>query len=224
MKRFYIISLILIILNTTTNNAQNNPSSKIRKVTIETSMGNIVIKLYNETPHHRDNFIKLVGEGYYNNQLFHRVIKNFMIQGGDPNSINAKQGVMLGQGGPGYSIPAEFNPLFYHKKGAIAAARKPDSVNPQKSSSGSQFYIVQGSVLTAAQLNAMVKQGSHPPFTTQQIKDYTSIGGAPHLDGSYTVFGEVVEGMQVLDKIASISVDSYDRPLQDIKYVIKISD
>jgi peptidyl-prolyl cis-trans isomerase B (cyclophilin B) len=222
MNKYLFLSIIITILNTSHSQAQDLSSPSGRIVLIETSFGNITIKLYNETPRHRDNFLKLAREGYFDNQLFHRVINGFMIQGGDPNSVNAKPGVMLGQGGPGYSIPAEFNPLFYHKKGALAAARKPDSVNPQKSSSGSQFYIVQGTVLNAAQLNEMVKKGVHATFTSQQIKDYTTIGGAPHLDGSYTVFGEVTEGLQIIDKIAATPVNSYDRPLQDIKYKIKI--
>jgi peptidyl-prolyl cis-trans isomerase B (cyclophilin B) len=224
MNRILLLTFIFIILNINIFDAQVKNSPKVRRVVIATDLGNIVIQLYNETPLHRDNFLKLVKDGYFNNQLFHRVIRNFMIQGGDPNSVNAKQGVMLGQGGPGYSIPAEFNPLLYHKKGALAAARRGDSVNPDKSSSGSQFYIVQGTVFNTTQLNNMVKQGAHKVFTPQEIKDYTNQGGAPHLDGSYTVFGEVIEGMQVLDKISNTPVDSYDRPLQDIKYTMKILD
>jgi peptidyl-prolyl cis-trans isomerase B (cyclophilin B) len=189
---------------------------------IDTKFGKIVIKLYNETPKHRDNFVKLVNEGYFNGQLFHRVINNFMIQGGDPNSKGAAKGEMLGMGGPGYTVPAELNAKYYHKKGALAAARKGDAVNPDKASSGSQFYIVQGTVFTPEQLDAFVKMGRHKPFTEQQIKEYTTLGGTPHLDDAYTVFGEIVEGMEVLDKIASQPVDNYNRPVEDVVFSIKM--
>lgn len=189
---------------------------------ISTTHGDIILKLYEDTPKHRENFLKLVSEDYYDGQLFHRVIKNFMIQGGDPNSKNSDKGEMLGMGGPEYTLPAEFRANHYHKKGALAAARKGDAVNPEKRSSGSQFYIVQGQVLTANQLEAFVSMGRHAPFTPEQIADYTTLGGSPHLDGEYTVFGEVVEGFEVIDRIASMPVDSYNRPLEDIKYTIEI--
>ena len=189
---------------------------------ISTIHGKIVLRLYDETPLHRDNFVKLVNEGFYNDQIFHRVIENFMIQAGDPNSKDAAKGEMLGMGGPGYTIPSEFHNQLYHKKGAIAAARKGDSVNPDKESSGSQFYIVQGTVFTPEQLDAFVRMGRNSQFSEQQIEDYTSIGGTPHLDGSYTVFGEVIEGFEVLEKIASLPVDSYNRPLDDIVFTIKM--
>lgn len=211
-KTFFIIYLLLISL------AAYNQDNKRPKVLIETSVGNIVIELYNETPLHRDNFIKLVKDHYFDHQLFHRVIKDFMIQAGDPNSIGASKGEMLGMGGPGYSIPAEINPMFYHKKGALAAARKGDAVNPKKESSGSQFYIVQGQAFNINQLNAFVKMNRHSTFTRQQIEDYTSLGGTPHLDNEYTVFGEIVQGMEVLDSIVNVAVDSYDRPIEDISY------
>jgi peptidyl-prolyl cis-trans isomerase B (cyclophilin B) len=191
-------------------------------ITINTTYGKIVIRLYNDTPLHRDNFIKLVKEGFYDNLIFHRVINNFMIQGGDPNSKNAAKGEMLGLGGPGYTIPAELNNDNYHKKGALAAARKGDAVNPKKESSGSQFYIVQGQVFTIEQLNAIVSMGKHKQFTQQQIDDYSTIGGTPHLDNEYTVFGEVIEGMDVIDKIAALPVDSYNRPQEDISYTVTI--
>ncbi len=192
-----------------------------RKIMISTKYGDIKIRLYNETPKHRDNMLKLVSEGYYDGTIFHRVIKNFMIQGGDPESKNAPAGKMLGNGGPNYTIPAEFNPNLFHKKGALAAARTGDNVNPTKASSGSQFYIVQGQVFTEQQLSAMEKQFNRI-FTPEQKNAYTTIGGAPHLDGSYTVFGEVYEGLDVVDKIASVKTGVADRPIEDIKITIKI--
>lgn len=222
MKKIYTIFLSLLLIFNSSLIGQVKSGPKGTKVLIETSLGNIIIILYDGTPLHRNNFTKLVKEGFFDNQLFHRVIKNFMIQGGDPNSKNAKRGEMLGLGGPKYTIPAEFNSNFYHKKGALAAARSGDDVNPQKSSSGSQFYIVQGTKFSATQLNNMVTQKEHAVFTSQQIKDYTSIGGTPHLDGSYTVFGEVITGLDILELIAKSPVDSNNRPLQDIKYKMKI--
>ncbi len=188
-------------------------------IALETSEGNMVLKLYAETPLHSENFLKLVNEGYYNGQLFHRVINNFMIQAGDPNTKNAKPNEHLGSGGPGYTIPAEFNINYYHKRGALAAARQPDNVNPLKESSGSQFYIVQGQIFEFSQLNAMVQQGMHVPFSDEQIEAYTSIGGSPHLDYEYTVFGELVDGFDVLDKIASKQTDRNSRPLEDVKII-----
>ena len=197
-------------------------SQESRLVEISTPKGNMIIKLYNETPIHRDNFIKLAEDGYFDGQIFHRVINNFMIQAGDPNSKNADKGEMLGMGGPGYTLPAEFKEGLYHKKGALAAARKGDAVNPGKESSGSQFYIVQGQVFSKEQLETFVKMGRHKAFTEEQIRDYTTIGGTPHLDDSYTVFGEVVEGLDVLDAISSVPVDNYNRPLEDIVIQVKV--
>jgi cyclophilin family peptidyl-prolyl cis-trans isomerase len=190
-------------------------------VVLNTTEGDIRIKLYNETPLHRDNFIKLVKEEYYDGVLFHRVIQNFMIQTGDPNSKNANAGQSLGDGGPGYTIPAEFVPSLFHKKGALAAARQGDQVNPRKESSGSQFYIVQGQVLNVDQLDALVRANKHIPFTEEEKAAYTTIGGTPHLDQNYTVFGEVIEGLDVLDKIASVETDQRNRPLSDIR-IIKV--
>jgi len=189
-------------------------------IRIETSHGDMVVRLYNETPVHRDNMVKLIKEGYYNNQIFHRVIRDFMIQGGDPHSVEAARGQRLGTGGPGYTIPAEFNDRLFHKKGALAAARMGDNVNPQKESSGSQFYLVQGRVFTREMLQ-MMEKNRQASFSPQAIEAYTSIGGTPHLDGAYTVFGELVEGMEVLDTIALSPTDANNRPLEDI--VIKIS-
>ena len=187
---------------------QKGTKEKDTYVKIETSMGNIVVKLYNETPLHRDNFIKLVKEGTYDGLLFHRVIRNFMIQGGDPNSRNAKPGQMLGDGTLGYTIPAEFVPGLFHKKGALAAARQGDQVNPRKESSSCQFYIVQGEKWT--------EQRMGKSFTPEQMEVYANVGGTPFLDGDYTVFGEVVEGLEVIDKIASVQCGAQDRPVNDV--------
>jgi peptidyl-prolyl cis-trans isomerase B (cyclophilin B) len=190
-------------------------------VKIETSYGDMVVKLYNETPKHRDNFLKLVKDGTYNDLLFHRVINQFMIQGGDPNSRNAKPGQMLGDGELGYTIPAEFVPGLYHKKGALAAARQADQVNPEKRSSSCQFYIVQGNKWDAAKLK-MVEQRYGKSFIEEQAKVYATLGGTPFLDGDYTVFGEVVEGLEVVDKIAAVKCGPMDRPVEDVKMKMSI--
>jgi peptidyl-prolyl cis-trans isomerase B (cyclophilin B) len=186
-------------------------------IKLETTKGHITIQLYDETPLHRDNFIKLVKEGYFDSILFHRVISGFMIQTGDPDSKTAAPGAPLGSGGPSYKIPAEINVALYHKKGALAAARQGDSVNPKKESSGSQFYIVQGTPLRPGQLDSLEKTGQHTPFSEEQRNIYTTIGGTPHLDNDYTVFGEVTEGLDVVDSIADADTDSRNRPLQDIR-------
>lgn len=216
MKRIILFPVIFLLILT------NLKAQEERLVEISTSMGKMVIKLYNETPKHRDNFIQLAEQEFFDGQLFHRVINNFMIQGGDPNSKNASKSEMLGMGGPGYTVPAELMPGLYHKKGALAAARKGDAVNPGKESSGSQFYIVQGQVYSREQLQAFVSGGRHKPFTEKEITDYTTIGGTPHLDDSYTVFGEVIEGLDLIDKLAAIPVDSYNRPLEDIVFSVRI--
>jgi peptidyl-prolyl cis-trans isomerase B (cyclophilin B) len=186
-------------------------------VILQTTLGDIKIKLYDETPKHKENFIKLVQQGYYNGLLFHRVIPSFMVQAGDPNSRNARPGQPLGDGGPNYTIPAEFNAQHFHKKGAVAAARKGDDINPDKESSGSQFYIVQGRTLNASQLDALEKSGKHQPFTPEQRDFYTSQGGTPHLDNAYTVFGEVIEGMEVVDLISAVKTNERNRPFTDVK-------
>ena len=241
-------------------------------VKLETTMGNITVALYNETPKHRDNFIKLVKEGVYDSTLFHRVIKQFMIQAGDPDSKSASDTAMLGSGDVGYTIPAEFNPKFFHKRGVLAAARQGDDVNPEKASSGCQFYIVTGRKFTEPQLLGMEnkineqreealfdslarqhmkeiykmrKAGDNAGllelqdtleaqareladkeekfrFTPEQIKAYSTIGGAPHLDGSYTVFGEVTEGMEVVENIEIAKTNRADRPVVDIR-ILKAS-
>ena len=190
-------------------------------VKIETSYGDMVVKLYNETPLHRDNFIKLAKEGTYDGLIFHRVINQFMIQGGDPKSRDAKPGQMLGDGELGYTIPAEFVPGLIHKKGALAAARQGDQVNPQKASSSCQFYIVQGTTWDANRLK-MVEQRMGKSYTAEEAEVYATVGGTPFLDGDYTVFGEVVEGMEVIDKIAAVPCGPMDRPIEDVKMKMSI--
>lgn len=192
-------------------------------VLITTNYGKMKIRLYDETPQHKANFIKLVNEGYYNGTLFHRVISGFMIQGGDPDSKTAKPGQMLGNGGPGYTIPAEFNANLFHKKGALAAARLGDNINPNKESSGSQFYIVHGKTYSMEDLNSMEKR-LNIQFTEEQKKIYSTTGGTPFLDRNYTVFGEVIEGFDVIDNIATVKTAPGDRPLEDVKMEIKVVD
>ena len=268
--------LILCVLSLFSFTLNKNPK-KERQVKITTEYGDIIIKLYNETPKHRDNFLKLVKENFYDSTLFHRVIKDFMIQGGDPDSKNAPAGKMLGNGGPGYTIPAEFNSKLYHKRGVLAAAREGDNANPERASSGSQFYIVWGKTFTEEQLKNFEKRindsnkqlftmkfinnpknrnirnkldslklsGNTTEFqnyameiqkqidkdfnklpvfkySAEQIKTYETIGGTPHLDGSYTVFGEVIKGLDVVEKIINQKTDKHNRPLKDIKMSIKI--
>ena len=196
-------------------------SQERTKVLISTSFGDMVVELYNETPQHRDNFIKLVKKNFYDGTLFHRVVPNFMIQGGDPDSKGAASGVRLGNGGPGYTIPAEFVDGLYHKKGVLAAARLGDAVNPKKESSGSQFYLVQGQVYTEEKLWSLGLR-SGKKFTEKQIKNYVTIGGTPHLDGAYTVFGEVVKGLEIIELIANLKRDKNNRPVKDIEMSIKI--
>jgi cyclophilin family peptidyl-prolyl cis-trans isomerase len=200
-----------------TTTVNNGP--KEQRVRIITDSGDIVIKLYNQTPLHRDNFIKLVNEHYFDSLLFHRVINHFMIQGGDPDSKHAKPGQMLGDGGPGYTIPAEFDSTLFHKKGVLAAAREGDDVNPKKASSASQFYIVQGKKFTDEDFKTLqTKRGVIVPEWKKET--YRTIGGTPHLDMNYTVFGEVVSGLEVIDKIASAKTDGNNRPIQDIRMKI----
>ena len=207
--------------NIATEPKEEKTKEKTTMVIISTDLGEMKAVLYNETPLHKENFIKLAKEGYFDGCLFHRVIDGFMIQGGDPDSKTAKPGQMLGQGGPGYTIPAEFKQELIHKKGALAAARMADQVNPQKASSGSQFYIAQGKSYTENELN-MLSSRMGKAFNKQQMEAYTTIGGVPFLDYEYTVFGEVVEGLEVIDKIAAVEKDRRDRPVQDIKMTIKV--
>ena len=238
------------------------------RLKIKTTEGDIIIRLYDETPKHRDNFLKLAKEGCFDGTLFHRVIKDFMIQGGDPDSKNAPKGKMLGTGGPDYTIPAEFvYPQYFHKRGALSAARTGDEVNPEKESSGSQFYIVWGKTFKPAELKQMehqmamqqeqqvfnqltkehheeimnlrrnrdrvglqelqdklieqtkttCKQQGKPSFTEEQIEVYTNVGGTPFLDNQYTVFGEVEEGLDIVERIQNCDTDRNDRPTEDVK-------
>ncbi len=190
-------------------------------ILLETLFGEMEIELFDETPKHRDNFIKLAEEGFYEDLLFHRVISGFMIQGGDPKSKGAEEGKNLGSGGPGYQIEAEFNPEFVHLKGAIAAARTGGPSNPLKKSSGSQFYIVQGNKLTEAQLN-QVEQRKGIRYTDEQKKVYTEVGGTPFLDMEYTVFGRVINGFDVIDKIAKAKTNKSNRPDEDVWMKVKV--
>lgn len=197
------------------------PKHKDKIVLIKTKFGDIKIRLYNETPRHRDNFVKLARSKFYNGTLFHRVIKNFMIQGGDPLSKIPDSLTKVGNGGPGYTMAAEFAPKYFHKKGVIAAARLGDAINPKKDSDGSQFYIVQGRVFTNAELDNMEKM-SGKTFTKEQRQAYTTVGGTPHLDGNYSVFGEVISGLDVVDKIAAVETLPGDRPKEDIRMTVKV--
>jgi len=192
--------------------SQNTKSETL--VVIHTSYGDITAMLYNDTPQHRDNFIKLINEGWYEGSPFHRVIKNFMIQGG---------GNANGKTDPGYTIPAEFTTNHFHKKGALSAARMGDQVNPEKRSSGSQFYIVQGQRVDDRTLNAMSKQTGFV-YTEEQKQIYKTIGGTPHLDGGYTVFGEVIDGFQVIDLIAAVPTDPGNAPIKKVTMTIEIVD
>lgn len=193
--------------------------SQSTKVLIETSMGNMTVMLYDDTPLHRDNFVKLAESGFYEGLLFHRVINNFMIQAGDPMSKNAAPNARLGNGDPGYTIPAEIvYPKHFHKKGALAAARTGDNVNPKRESSGSQFYIVQGQKYTDMKLDQFEK-ALGKTFTNKERDAYATVGGTPHLDNQYTVFGEVVDGLGVVDKIAAVETAPGDRPVEDVKII-----
>lgn len=273
MKQNFWILLIILACSAVACKSGQKKDGNMEKETvlqIETSMGDIKVKLYNETPKHRDNFIKLAKDGTYNGTLFHRVIKDFMVQAGDPESKNAPKGKMLGSGDVGYTVPAEFvYPKYFHKKGALSAARQGDEVNPKKESSGCQFYIVTGKVFNDSTLLNMEQQKNQNKvteafnalaqkhmkeiykmrkandqdglyalqdtlfiqaeaeaakqpdfhFTPEQIKAYTTVGGTPHLDGEYTVFGEVVEGMDIVDKIQQVKTDRSDRPEEDVKII-----
>ena len=276
-NKILLICLAFIAVTACSAGSKKQPNHHMENekrtlVKLETTMGNITVALYNETPKHRDNFIKLVKEGVYDSTLFHRVIKQFMIQAGDPDSKNASDTAMLGSGDVGYTIPAEFNPKFFHKKGVLAAARQGDDVNPEKASSGCQFYIVTGRKFTEPQLLGMEnkineqreealfdslarqhmkeiykmrKAGDNAGllelqdtleaqareladkeekfrFTPEQIKAYSTVGGAPHLDGSYTVFGEVTEGMEVVENIEIAKTNRADRPVENIR-ILKAS-
>ena len=213
MKKIFLLTLLVFVVFST----KAQKKSQNAMILLETSLGNIKIELFNDTPVHRDNFLKLVNEGFYDGILFHRVIKGFMIQTGDPESKTAEAGARLGSGGPGYTLPAEIVPAHYHKRGAVAAARTGDQGNPMRRSSGSQFYIVDGQKTPASTLKQYSRYGFE--FSDQQLKDYEEVGGAPTLDAQYTVFGQVVEGMDVVDQIAGAEKDKADRPTQDIKII-----
>ena len=232
MRRIAFIACSLLFFiaasaQTKTTKSSAKPKTTVSKeklVEIKTDSGTIIIKLYDSTPLHRDNFIKLVKQKFYDSLLFHRVIEGFMIQGGDPQSKNADSTAMLGNGeAPGDMIPAEFRENLFHKKGALAMAR---TDNPEKASSNCQFYIVQGQTYTNAQLNDMeckVRQ-NNPEFyfTDAERKTYNTIGGTPFLDQNYTVFGEVIKGLDVIDKIAAAQVDANDRPLKNIRMKMRM--
>ncbi|MFZ1694818.1 MAG: peptidylprolyl isomerase [Flavobacteriales bacterium] len=202
------------------------PAAPVRPlVEVRTTMGNMIVALYNETPQHRDNFLKLARSGAYDSLLFHRVIPGFMAQTGDPDSKLAGPEIALGQGGPGYTLPAEVVPGFIHMQGALAAARLPDDQNPERRSNGSQFFMVQGRRHQSDDLTRVMERnaryGTPVNYTEEQRRTYATIGGAPHLDGAYTVFGEVVEGLEVLDAICNALCDGRDRPLKDIRIFVR---
>ena len=195
-------------------------------VLMETTKGNIELKLYNSTPQHRDNFIKLVKNGDYDSLLFHRVIQDFMIQGGDPDSKHAAPGVFLGEGDKPYTIPAEFRleEGIFHRRGVLAAAREGDDVNPDQRSSAMQFYIVWGKVFDDEGLDNIQKRlddrtGGRVKLTPEMREVYKTVGGTPHLDGQYTVFGEVVSGLDVVDEIQQVPTDALDRPVEDVRII-----
>ncbi len=268
MKRIFLFSYISFLI--LTGCAQNTD----HVVTIKTSYGDMIAILYDETPKHKKNFIKLANEHYFDSTLFHRVMQGFMIQGGDPDSKKAQPGQPLGRGGPGYTVDAEFNPKFFHEKGVLSAARLADAQNPSKASSGSQFYIVQGTVMREEDLkvdqvkfNMAMQQFFQNPnnkplydsvvalynsgdmnayqnyiiglkprmeketgvntekeISPEILKAYTTVGGAPNLDGEYTVFGRVIKGLDVLDKIAAVPRDPSDRPLEDVRMLVTVEE
>ena len=221
MKQLRFLLVALVFAAFTPAMAQS------RQVVLETTEGKIVLTLFDDTPRHRDNFLRLVNEQFYDSLLFHRVIKNFMIQGGDPDSRHAEPGVTLGEGSTDSTIVAEFydaegHLLHPHKRGAVAAARESDSENPERRSSGCQFYIVWGKTYATQQLyqigDKVEAQTDHHVTMTDELLDlYHDVGGVPHLDGQYTVFGEVSEGLEVIDRIQKVQTDDYDRPIDDVR-------
>ena len=218
MKTLFIAIIMALTLNA---NAQDN--NKCKEVLLETTAGNIRLKLYNETPLHRDNFIKLVNLHVYDSLLFHRVIKDFMIQCGDPKSKEAKPGDFLGEGDLDWTVEQELRlPQLYHRRGVLAAAREPDSDNPYRESSACHFYLAWGKTFTDAELDKMQQRldtlyGYRVKITPEMRETYKTIGGIPHLDGGYTVFGEIAEGLDVLEKIQQTATDENDRPLEDVR-------
>lgn len=221
-KALYLLALVVVA--TACNDSPKEPI-----VRIETTMGNVRVKLYNETPIHRDNFLKLVDEKFYDGILFHRVINDFMDQFGDPDSKTAAPGSPLGSNDVGYTLPAEIVPGKYHKKGAMNAARQGNDVNPDRESSGSQFCLFMGKVYRPSELDSLVLRVNNDwrkdcplELSDEQKEIYTSIGGSPHLDGEYTVFGEVIEGQEVVDAIAGVPTDAMDRPVSDVKIITMV--
>jgi cyclophilin family peptidyl-prolyl cis-trans isomerase len=222
MKRTLLVLILTLVLNNLFAQVDSTLSKEDLKkdVLLKTAMGDIVIRLSDSTPLHRDNFLKLVKVGFYDSLLFHRVINEFMIQGGDPDSKRAVAGQPLGNGGPGYTVPAEFKPSLFHKKGVIAAARLPDNMNPAKASSGSQFYLAQGKKWTDAGLDSVETYrlgGQKIPAVRREV--YKTVGGIPHLDDNYTVYGEVIEGIDVIDKIAAVPTARMARPVDDVRII-----
>lgn len=220
-KLLYVVALLVLAACGAPKVNKKTPSPA--RVQMQTTAGVIELRLYDETPKHRDNFLKLVEEQCFDSLLFHRVIKDFMIQGGDPTSKNAPAGALLGEGDLGYTIEAEFMPeKHFHRRGVLAAAREGDMVNPTKASSASQFYIVWGKVYTKEELEGYKnyykrRTGKELMLTPEQETAYTTVGGTPHLDGEYTVFGEVVSGLDVVEKIQNAACDANDRPIEDIR-------
>jgi peptidyl-prolyl cis-trans isomerase B (cyclophilin B) len=219
MLKNKILIVLILFLSMSVISVQARKKEKRAVVRIETSCGIIRVALFDETPLHRNNFLKLASEGFYDGTLFHRCIKNFMIQGGDPDSRNAPKGQLLGEGNNGYTVPAEFClPYIYHWRGTLAAAREADDVNPEQNSSGCQFYIVYGKKQSPSELKNVrsMLQDKGIEMTAQMKDDYETRGGTPHLDGQYTVFGEVIDGMDVVKQIQAVSTDKNDRPLEDV--------
>ncbi|MGB1206670.1 MAG: peptidylprolyl isomerase [Chitinophagales bacterium] len=215
MKHFNILVIFLLLVVSTSFFSCENVLPKNYQALISTSAGDIRIKLYDETPQHRDNFVKLIESGFYDGLLFHRVIQDFMVQTGDPDSRNAKADAVLGNGGTDYTIPAEFSGKLFHKKGVLSAARLGDAENPNQESSGSQFFIVTGKKYDAKALETLAKKKGLN-LTEEQKQAYQTIGGTPHLDGNYSVFGEITAGLDVLEKIAAAKKGNNNRPIEDI--------
>ncbi|MEP7233208.1 MAG: peptidylprolyl isomerase [Ginsengibacter sp.] len=221
MKHFFYVILTLFLVSCSASKKTAVVASKPVEVKLTTDSGTIVLMLYDKTPLHRDNFIKLVKEKFYDGLSFHRVINNFMIQGGDPDSRNAKPGAHLGEGSLNYTIPAEFDTSLFHKRGALAAAREADASNPKKASSSTQFYIVDGQTFTDSELDRVEERTKiHIPKNHRDY--YETVGGTPFLDMNYTVFGEVTSGMDVVERIANSPKDENNRPLHDIKMEMTI--
>lgn len=225
MRHIIYPILLLLCAFLALSEGQAKTTDKRPKVIFTTTMGEFTIELFNETPQHRDNFLKLVREGYYDGLLFHRIIRNFMVQTGDPHSRNDTPEIPLGEGGPDYTLPLELDlPYHYHYRGAVAAAREPDEVNPERRSSGSQFYVVWGKTHTPREMSAMAdfvseQTGCYAEITPEMSQDYQSRGGTPHLDGQYTVFGEVIKGLSVIGKMHKVPTHPNDRPIADVRII-----